>query len=388
MSLKTFTRLFYVTQFFRDFIFIYAVDKLFLIFRGIELYQIAILIAFWSLLTILLEVPTGALADRWSRKNMLVLSALFTSLCYVTWFFGSNFWLFLLGYTFRTISGTFESGTIEAYVFDFLKQKQKEEEFEKIWGRGQAFLTIGITIALSSGGFLSTYSYELVVALSALSPLFTMATSLLFPQVYPVTMIGEKSYLSILKDGIKQASSNTVLIKIFLYSAIVYAALGMLDEYDQVLLSSWFNMPKTFIGIWLAIGVGVSSISAFFAYKFTHTGWKVLYTTAIITSVLLIIMAFFKSLFLLGILILLYAFSALMSVLIQGMIQREINSDERATITSICSLVTEAGSIILGLSFGFVANRYGIQIGYRFYGVIIMTYLSIIFAIGKFRLIR
>ncbi len=388
MSLKTFTRLFYIFQFFRDFIFIYAVDKLFLLYRGIELYQIAVLIAFWSILTIFLEVPTGVLADKWSRKNMLVLSALFTSLCYVTWLFSSNFWLFLLGFTFRTLSGTFESGTMEAYVFDFLKQNRKEEEFEKIWGRGQAFLSIGIAVALSSGGFLSTYSYELVVALSASSPLFAIATSLLFPQVYPVTLVGEKSYLSILKDGIKKAFSNTVLVRVFLYSAIVYAALGMLDEYDQVMLSSWFNMSKTFIGIWLATAMGISSLSGLYAHKLKHMGWGFLNTIAAVSGILLIIICLFNTKPLLGTFLIFWTFSVLINVLTQGIIQREIPSGERATITSVNSLVTEIGSVILGLIFGFIANRYGIQIGYGFYGIVIITYLSVKLLIRRIKLIR
>lgn len=388
MSLKTFTRLFYIFQFFRDFIFIYAVDKLFLLYRGIELYQIAVLIAFWSILTIFLEVPTGVLADKWSRKNMLVLSALFTSLCYVTWLFSSNFWLFLIGFTFRTLSGTFESGTMEAYVFDFLKQNRKEEEFEKIWGRGQAFLSIGIAVALSSGGFLSTYSYELVVALSASSPLFAIATSLLFPQVYPVTLIGEKSYLSILKDGIKKAFSNTVLVRVFLYSAIVYAALGMLDEYDQVMLSSWFNMSKTFIGIWLATAIGISSLSGLYAHKLKHMGWGFLNTIAAVSGILLIIICLFNTKPLLGTFLIFWTFSVLINVLTQGIIQREIPSGERATITSVNSLVTETGSVILGLIFGFIANRYGIQIGYGFYGIVIITYLSVKLLIRRIKLIR
>jgi MFS family permease len=387
MSLPAFKRLFYIFQFFWEFILIYAVDKLFFLHCGLEIYQIAILITCWSMLVILLQVPTGALADRWSRKKMLVLSGLFISFGYIIWFFSSTFWTFLSGFVFISLGGTFVSGTLEAYVVDFLRQKDKEEEFEKLWGRGYALRHIGIAVALALGGVASAYSYELVVVLSALSPLITVGVALLLPQVKPVTSAEVKGYFSFLKGGIKRAFSNLVLVRVFLYSGIVYAALGVLEEYDQVLLSSWLGLSNSFIGIWLAIGVGVSSISAFFAYKFTHTGWKVLYAVAMVTGVLLIIMAFSQSLFLLGILILLYAFSALMSVLIQGMIQREIRSDERATITSICSLVMEAGAIVLGLSFGFVANQFGIQIGYGFYGLVILVYLLGHFMVRRIGLI-
>ena len=375
MSLARFKFLFYVFQFFWEFILIYAVDKLFFLYKGLELYHIAILITCWSILVMLLQVPTGALADRWKRKNMLVLAGLFISCGYVTWFFSSTFWLFLLGFVFISLGGTFTSGTFESYVVDFLRLKGKEDEFEKVWGRGSAIRHIGIAVALSLGGVASIHSYELVLVLSALSPLITVGVALLFPPVRPVTPAQTKGYLSFLKGGIKRAFSSAILVRVFLYSAIVYATLGILEEYDQVLLSAWLGLSNSFIGLWLAIGVGISSISSFFAYKLRQAGWKVLYTIAIVTGVLLILLAFFQSLLLLGILVLLYAFSALMGVLIQGMIQREIKSDERATITSVCSLVMEGGAVVLGLSFGFIANEFGIQVGYGFFGLVIIVYL-------------
>jgi len=158
MSFKTFTRLFYVFQFFSDFLLIYAVDKLFLIDRGLNMSHIAVLVAFWSGLYILLEVPSGALADRWSRKKMLVVAGMFQALCWLTWLYSSTFWLFLLGFVFRSIGGTFVSGTLEAYVYDFLKLKKKEDDFERIWGRGFALNQIGTALALSFGGVLSSYS--------------------------------------------------------------------------------------------------------------------------------------------------------------------------------------------------------------------------------------
>lgn len=387
MKLTTFTRLFYVFQFFWEFILIYAVDKLFFLYRGLELYQIAILIALWSMLVILLQVPTGALADRWSRKNMLVLAGLFISCGYVTWLFSSTFWFFLLGFLFISLGGTFVSGTLEAYVYDFLKQNNKEEDFEKIWGRGYALRHVGIAVAMSIGGFLSVRSYELVIILSALSPLVVVAVASLLPPVKPIALVKEINYLSLLKGGIKRAFSNRMLVRVFLYSGFIYASLGVLDEYDQVLLSSWLGLSNSFIGIWLATGIGISSISAFYAHKLKYMGWRVLNTLAIATGILLIIINCFNSLLMLGILLLLYTFAALMSVLTQGIIQREIQSAERATITSVNSLVTETVAIVLGLAFGFVANQFGIQFGYGFFGLVILAYLVVRFITRRLGLI-
>ncbi|HUW22275.1 MAG TPA: hypothetical protein VMW41_06455 [Candidatus Bathyarchaeia archaeon] len=76
MRLTTFTRLFYIYQFFFDLIFIYTVEKLFMLRRGLNLSQIGVLLFLWSIMTIILEVPSGAIADRWSRRKMLILSGI------------------------------------------------------------------------------------------------------------------------------------------------------------------------------------------------------------------------------------------------------------------------------------------------------------------------
>ena len=185
MKLKTFTKLFYTFQFFFDFILIYAVEKLFMIDRGLDISQIGILLFLWSVMTLLLEVPSGALADRWSRRKMLILSGLSFSICYLIWLFSYSFTLFLLGIFFRTIGGTFASGTLQAYVYDYLKSIKKEFKFEKIWGKGNALRVLGIGVAVGIGGILSDISFGLPVILSAFSVLIVALVAYLWPEVQP-----------------------------------------------------------------------------------------------------------------------------------------------------------------------------------------------------------
>ena len=228
---------------------------------------------------------------------------------------------------------------------------------------------------MSLGGFLSTRSYELVLVFSALSPLAVSFVALLLPQVKPTTSTGERSYFSFLKGGVRRAFSSPALLRVFLYSGTVLVTFGVLEEYDQVLLSFRLGLPNSFIGIWLAAGIGVSSICTFFAHRMKHVNWRVLNSIAVITGIILIIVALSKSIVLLGILLLLCIFNGLVGVLTQGVIQKEINSDERATITSVNTLVVEISAVILGLAFAFIANRFGIHIGYGFFGVVVLVYV-------------
>jgi MFS family permease len=382
MSFKTVIHLLFAYHFFGDLILIYAVDKLFLLSRNISIQEIAILVAIWSGLTILLEVPTGALADRWSRKYTLVLSGLFYSLCYVTWIFSYSFWLFALGFLFRTLGGTLESGTLQAYTYDFLKRYGKEDDFEKIWGRCVTLRVIGTAIAVALGGFLSEISYTLVLVFSALSPLVVMSVAFLLPEVKSINRETCKSYFSYFRGGLKQAFSNKVILKIMLYSGIILATLGLLEEYDQVLISERLGFSNTFIGIWAAAAVCISSVGAFFAHRLKNLGWRVLWIIGVASGTGLIVIAFVRNPVILGCLLVNCISLLLALVTIEGMIQREIKTQERATITSVNGVVSEVGTVVFSLFIGFIANRFGIHIGYGVLGIIVLVYISIQFLIG------
>ncbi|MBN2076658.1 MAG: MFS transporter [Dehalococcoidales bacterium] len=382
MSYKAVIRLLFVFHLFGDLILIYAVDKLFLLSRNISIQEIAILVAIWSGLTVLLEVPTGALADRWSRKYTLVLSGLFYSLCYITWIFSFSFWPFALGFLFRTIGGTCESGTLQAYTYDFLKKHKKEDEFEKIWGRCITLRVIGTAVAVAAGGYLSEISYTLVLVFSALSPLVVTIIAFLLPEVKSTDNETHRSYISYMRGGLKQAFSNRIILKIMLYSSIVWATLGLLEEYDQVLISERLGFSNTFIGIWAAAAVCISSVGSFFAHRLKNLGWRVLIIIGVATGTGLVVITFVRNPVILGCLLVNCISLLLASVTIEGIIQREIKTEERATISSVCGVMGEIGTVIFSLFIGFIAHVFGIHIGYGILGALILVYISIQFLVG------
>ena len=61
-------------------IFFYSFDKVFLQLKGFSVQQVVVVELLYVLTIVLLEVPSGALSDRWSRKYVLSLSGLFFAL--------------------------------------------------------------------------------------------------------------------------------------------------------------------------------------------------------------------------------------------------------------------------------------------------------------------
>lgn len=102
---------------------IYPVYILMFKANGLSLTQISFLLAIWFLSVVSLEIPTGVLADHWSKKTMLIIGGLYKAIGYISWFFSESFALFALGFILWGISESFCSGSEEALLYDNLKIK-------------------------------------------------------------------------------------------------------------------------------------------------------------------------------------------------------------------------------------------------------------------------
>ena len=60
--------------------------------HGVEPFDLSLLFALWSLAVVAAEAPTGALADRVSRRRLLIVSRLVKGCCFLTWFVFPGFW--------------------------------------------------------------------------------------------------------------------------------------------------------------------------------------------------------------------------------------------------------------------------------------------------------
>ena len=74
----------------------------------------------WSGSALIFEVPSGVLADRYSRKRLLVASGLIKGSVFIVWWFAPNFWGYLVGFIVWGFGSSLVSGTSESFLFDTL----------------------------------------------------------------------------------------------------------------------------------------------------------------------------------------------------------------------------------------------------------------------------
>ena len=137
--------------------FYYPIFALFFLEHGLSWVQFGILNGIWAVTIILLEVPSGALADTIGRKKLIVFSALCMMVEMLALLLapmdGSPlvFALFALN---RIISGVAEaavSGADEALVYDSFKDAGRENDWSMILAKVQRFTSLAFFFAMMTG---------------------------------------------------------------------------------------------------------------------------------------------------------------------------------------------------------------------------------------------
>jgi MFS family permease len=167
--------------------FYYPVFSILFLDFGLTLAQFALLNAVWAATIVLCEVPTGALADSFGRRNLLVLAGFLMVAEIALWAFVPRdnldllFWAFVLN---RVLSGMAEaaaSGTDEALAYDSLQQ-QGGGDWGRVLERQIQLQSAGFVVAMTLGGIL--YDPELMQQLFQWLGLpwrFTSETTLRLP---------------------------------------------------------------------------------------------------------------------------------------------------------------------------------------------------------------
>ena len=118
--------------------FYYPVLAIFFVDLGLTLSQFVILNGIWALTIVLLEVPSGALADLIGRKRLVVGSAIlmvFEMLFLLLAPTDGGWWLFSLCALNRFFAGVAEaaaSGADEALAYDSLKGEDKDKQWDEV----------------------------------------------------------------------------------------------------------------------------------------------------------------------------------------------------------------------------------------------------------------
>ena len=232
-------------RYFEAFLYLAFLDK------GLDFFQIGLLVGFRSLAVNIVEVPSGAIADVFGRRGSLLLSLsaylvgfiVLGAVDQLVWL-GGGMVLLALGDSFR-------SGTHKAMIFAWLSREGRIDERVKVYGYTRSWSKFGSAAAVIAGAaiVLVTDNYDWVFYATAVPYVLGIINILGYPKaIDPVgttnrTMPGlVRHMVDTLRDTFRRASLRRLVLEAMGFDG-VFAAVK--DYLQPVLEAVAISMVAT-----------------------------------------------------------------------------------------------------------------------------------------------
>ena len=123
--------------------------------NGLSMKDIMVLQAVYSVAIVILEVPSGYLADVIGRRKTLIIGAIFGTLGFTTYSLSYGFYGFLIAEIILGVGQSCISGADSAMLYDSLLDRGEEKKYTRFEGRITSLGNLAEAIAGILGGLLA-----------------------------------------------------------------------------------------------------------------------------------------------------------------------------------------------------------------------------------------
>ena len=341
--------------------------------HGLSAWQLSSLLVIWSATGILVEVPSGALADAYSRRALLVIGPLLTAAGYALWVGFPSYLTFAAGFVLWGIKGSLASGALEALVYEELDRLGAAGAYPRLTGRAHAIGVIAVLLATAAATpVMAAGGYPWVGAASVAACVLTALIAATFPERRRVAAASDLSggrravtsdlpaspggtasdlpappdepaaggYLATLKASVLAARTDPVVRPWLLLVPAITAIWGALEEYTPLLIRhtgvDTAHVPLFYLLIYAGVSLGGVLASA--GNRLSARGLGVLLAGAAVGLIAGALGGAPPAIALVA-----AAFGAFQvaTVVADTRLQDRITGAERATVTSVAALATD-----------------------------------------------
>ena len=161
MKLKKQIRLLYLLEIFGTFSLTDGVWIIFLLQRGFSLMDVGIAETVFHIASFLFEIPSGAIADLFGRKKTMIASYLCTILAAFLTLTACNLPSLCLAMVFTTLGYNLDSGTRDALTYDSLKSCKEEGRYLSVNSNQRFLCSIAVSLSKLTTGIAGRIGYVL-----------------------------------------------------------------------------------------------------------------------------------------------------------------------------------------------------------------------------------
>lgn len=172
----------------------------------------------------LAEIPTGAVADMLGKKRTILVAMLLNGVGWITMGFADNLAVLIIGFLLTQTGWAFYSGSSEALVYDSMKERGTEADFDKVLAFSQSVAFVTLVASTLIGGVMYNLWFRLPhVAYGVVYVIgFVAALALREPHVEGAPHFSMRAYLRQLGRGFSQLNRPSVRWLVM----IIFATIG------------------------------------------------------------------------------------------------------------------------------------------------------------------
>jgi MFS family permease len=135
------------------------IEKLFMTQIGFDAASVGVMAAAYAAVVPLLEVPSGILADRWSRRWVMILGCVALVGSSLLGGLSDNVVAYVVAAMILGVYFAFSSGTVDSVVYDTVLEQTGSNELYETWiGRTRAVESAAFVLSALAGGVLAQYT--------------------------------------------------------------------------------------------------------------------------------------------------------------------------------------------------------------------------------------
>ena len=346
---------------------------LFFIQNGLSLLQIGLLESIFHGTSLLCEIPSGMLADRFSYKTNLYLARLASIVSSILILFGQgNFWIYAIAMMVNAWSYNFDSGTSTAFLYDSAVEAGQKDRYLQISsflsGVAEVTRTLGTVVA---GFFIHgalAWTYLIAIGLSSLSIL------LIFLMKEPESKSDEREHLTLKRILVvvkQEWQEKPVLFYWMMAYQLVGTLMCMFYFYYQQKISDLAGWQVSLV---MLIG---SLLNLFAVYVASQIGKKwnsnqVFPILVVLTGLALLFVVIGTPLAYLLIYLLTNGLYAVYQPIYFNDLQGYLPSSVRATMLSINSMLFSLSMIVIFPLTGWLIDHWGLVAVFLVLGLILL----------------
>ncbi len=227
---------------------VYAVYTLFFVDNGVTTAEISVAFALWAAFALVLEVPSGALADLVDRRSLLAGTFVIRAVGISVWLLWPTFTGLLIGTFLWAVHDAFASGTWEAMIHDELTAVGASGQYGNVIARTSQASNLGVAAGTLAGAGLLAIDTSLetlgwlTVAVHAASITLVLALPSVpwgaaadgDPDDDVDLPTGLSGWWWTLRTGVGEARTHPTLRRLVVLGS-VFGGLFLLDEYLPIL---------------------------------------------------------------------------------------------------------------------------------------------------------